>query len=157
MPSLADVLGAVETLPFGAMTVPIKPLSLRDFGDLEAWINTTQLPDPLAVVRRHIDAGGVPAEQCKYLYAEALKTASQRRIRLGTPEAQEYLYAFPAMAWMLRRAAARVNPLFTDEDAWTAVNQAASGELARLLEVVQLPMMLMLDTASDPKDGAAGT
>jgi hypothetical protein len=125
------------------------PLTLADLGELQAWLDT-QLPDPLAVVKRHIDSGGVPMEQAKFLYAEALKEASKTRIHLSSPDALVYLNGANGVIEMLYLSIRKGRPDWTRDQARKVFEALTPADIQRIQNITELDQVVPNSEDHDP-------
>lgn len=135
--TLAALSGAPRTVEIAGERYQIYPLTLSDLGELQAWLEG-QLPDPLAIVRRHIDSCGVPMEQAKFLYAEAMREASKTRIHLSSAEAMPHLNSPSGICELLYLAIRKGRPGWTREQARDLVDGMTPAEVSRIQQISEL-------------------
>jgi len=149
MSNLTSLTGSPRTVTLGGEPYQVFPLTLADLGELQAWLDT-QLPDPLAVVKRHIDSGGVPMEQAKFLYAEALKEASKTRIHLSSPDALVYLNGANGVIEMLYLSIRKGRPDWTRDQARKVFEALTPADIQRIQNITELDQVVPNSEDHDP-------
>ena len=147
--SLTTLTGSARTVVLAGEPYQIHPLTLADLGELQAWLDA-QLPDPLALVRRHIDSGNVPMEQAKYLYAEALKEASRTRVHLSSAEAMPYLNGAAGVIELLFLSIRKGKPEWTRLQARTVFESLTPADIQRLQNITELDQVVPEANAGEP-------
>jgi hypothetical protein len=153
MSNLTTLTGSARTVVLAGESYQVYPLTLADLGELQAWLDT-QLPDPLALVRRHIDAANVPMEQAKFLYAEALREASKTRIHLSSPEALPYINGANGVIELLFLAIRKGRPNWSRDQARTVFESLTPADIQRLQSLTELDQVVPEVDAGEAK--AAG-
>jgi hypothetical protein len=154
MSNITSLTGSPRTVSLGGEPYQLFPLAIADLGELQAWLDT-QLPDPLAVVRRHIDGGNVPMEQAKFLYAEALREASKTRLHLSSPESLPYLNSPAGVCQMLLLTIRKGRQNWTLADAQTLCGKLTPADVMRLQSITELDQVIPGDIPH-PNSPAAG-
>jgi hypothetical protein len=156
MSNLTSLTGSPRTVTLGGEPYQVFPLTLADLGELQAWLDT-QLPDPLAVVKRHIDSGGVPMEQAKFLYSQALAEATKTRLHLSSPDSLPYLNSPAGVCQMLLLTVRKGRPGWTLADAQALCGKLTPADIMRLQTITELDKVLPAEgDSSDPNPATVG-
>lgn len=157
MNDLATLTARPGELVAGDEAHPMAPLTLDDWGELQAWVDR-QFPDPFDAVdafltRRAAAGRPVPPAQQQHLLTAAVEASGRPKRLVGTPEADEVLRSAEGMIETIFLGVRRAEPGFT---------RAAARAFYAKLSVVQLHKALMLAHAdlilsAPPDPFATGT
>lgn len=105
----------------------IHPLTIADFGDLQAWLDR-QLPNPLDVIRPHLQ--NYNAAQQQAILRAAVEVASSRRALIGTDEASAFLSSIEGVREMLYLAIRKGRPEVTRAEVAGLASKLSVGDIA---------------------------
>lgn len=159
MNDLASLTGqSVRSLRVDGQAYDLHPLTLDDYGRLQAWVDR-QFPDPFEIVSAQIERGRLvvaddgtesrvpyPLAQQQYLLKLALETSSQGRRLLGTPEADQKVQAVEGIQEMMTLSIRKGRPEFTTADAKALYSKLTVAQIARIFSATNADLVL-----SDPK------
>jgi hypothetical protein len=141
--SPATLSNQPRPLTIDGVTYLVHPLTLDDFGKLQAWVQE-QFPDPLQVAADRLDLFPVPVQ--KHLVAMAIEQASKPRPRLGQPEADALVRSMDGTLELMRIAIAKGDPSFTRDKARALYARMNLAHLSMLYASTGADVVL-----SDPK------
>lgn len=147
MDDIATLTAQPKTIAVDGKDYAVHPLTLGDFGALQAWVDR-QFPDPIQAARRAIGAGGLNMAQQQCFIKESLLLASRPRHLLGTPVADELIRSVEGMKYTLYLSIRKGDPSFTEEDAEALFAKMDFLDLAGFGQSSNLDMVV-----GDPKDG----
>ncbi len=145
----ATLSGSARPLSVAGTTYHVHPLTLGDYGKLQAWLET-QIPDPVAVAVRNCTAD-VPISLQKHMISEALAIASKPRLKLGTPEADAIINSFGGVCEVLILSIQKGDPTFSREDAERLFNSMTAADLSRAFTYSAVDMVMSGEGGTDPK------
>lgn len=151
MNDLKTVNGRPTPLAVGADTYDVYPLTLADWGDLQAWVET-QLPDPFAIAREQMTSGAWSQKQQEFLLRVAAEIASKPKPRLGSPEADAIVNTPAGQAEILYLSIRRGRPGFSRADATDLYARMMDADLLAASIATTAGMVV-----GDPKGSATGT
>lgn len=148
---IATLTATPRTVKLAGRNYSVRPLTLGDYGKLQAWLES-QMPDTLGLVLSHC-RDGVPVPLQKHMISEALQQASRPRIKLGSPEADAMLATMDGAKQMIRLGISRCDPTFDDAAAQALFEQASAEELAAAIQVMtaDLAFSAGVDEDGNPK------
>jgi len=162
MNDIASLTGQPTVLRLGDAEYSVYPLTVADFGKLQAWVDR-QFPDPFDVIDRRISLGklvvnadGAEARvpyamgEKQHLYKLANDQAVAGRRLIGTPEADELLRSVPGLVEQLYLSISKGDPSVTRETCQEIVDNITAVQ-ARRVETATTADMVMSGEA--PKGG----
>lgn len=145
MNDIGTLTGQPQPITVDGETYMVHPLTVDDWGALQAWVDR-QFPNPLDAVRDALAKGGFKPAQEQFMIKEALALASKPKAKLGSIEADELLVSAEGSAQVLYLTIRKGRPDFTEKDAAALAEKLAAAEIARLAQASTLDMVV-----SDPK------
>jgi hypothetical protein len=145
MNDLTTLTARPRPMVVGGVTYMIHPLTLSDYGDLQAWVDR-QYPDPLEIVSRAIEKGSYNITQQQFMIRTAIEQATRARNLIGTPEVDELLLSMEGYKAILVLSIKKGDPNFTEADAEKLFKSMTSADVAGMLAATTLDMVI-----SDPK------
>jgi hypothetical protein len=142
---LASMTARPRSLVVDGRTYMVHPLTLDDFGELQAWVDA-QFPDPIALVNDAVKAGSYNMVQQQFLYKTALEIGSRGKRPIGTPDADDLVRSVAGTKEVLFKAIKKGDPSFDREQADRLFERLTIGDIARIFEATEADKLL-----SDPK------
>lgn len=131
-------------------TYYIHPLTIDDFGALQAWVDA-QFPDPFQVVDEAIKRGNYSLPQQQYLMKLAMDAATgQSKHPIGTPEADALLGGLEGFKQLLTISIRKGKPDFSNEEARNLYMHLSLGELQAVLTATEVGALM-----ADPKPSSS--
>jgi hypothetical protein len=129
--SVDQLTAQPRTIELGGRTLKISPLTIDDFGALQAWIYS-QLPDPITSARRM--AEGLPPTALGELFREAAREERASRLahRIGTAGAGEMLQGLLGVVELLYLTARRHHPDLTRDELPALILSAGADGIDRV-------------------------
>ena len=146
MNDLSTLTMQPKTLTVDGREYKVHPLTLGDFGALQAWVDS-QIPDPCLAAKKAINSGGLNMAQQQCFIREALQLASRRHL-IGTPEADALIRSVEGMKYTLYLSIRKGDPAFTEKDAEAMFAKMDFMDMASFGQASTLDMVV-----GDPKEG----
>ncbi len=170
MNDIASLTAQPTMLRLGGAVYAVHPLTVADFGKLQAWIDR-QTPDPFDVVDRRISLGklvvgpdgaesrvpyAMGEKQHFYKLAADLSVAGRKLI--GTPEADELLRSVPGMVEQLYLSISKGDPSVTREKCQEIVDNISAVQVQRLGAATNADLVMSGEAPKGgPGEPTAGT
>lgn len=148
MHDVASLTGQPRKLTVAGRDYLLHPLTIADFGELQAWVDA-QFPDPFEVVQAAIAKGAFNYVQQQFLLEKALAASTQGKRLIGTPEADRLLLSMEGVKRILVISIRKGDPGFTEEAARDLYLHMGIADLAAMQQITTVAMV-----ASDPKGGS---
>ncbi len=147
MDDLSTLTGQPQTLKVAGKEYKVYPLTLADFGKLQAWVDA-QSPNPLAEVKRAIALGDFPFAQQKYMLELAMEKATKVKPKIGQPEADELLVTMEGYKQIILLSIRKGNPSFSEAEAQELFEKMSVADIAQLQSATNMDMVV----SPNPKD-----
>jgi hypothetical protein len=152
--SLASLTAQPKPLVVGDKTYQMHPLTIDDFGKLQAWCDS-QYKDPMDVVATKLGTGQFTKRQEEYLMRVAVETARKPKPKLGEPEVDALLNSLEGFQQIAYLSIRKGLPDFTLADAKAMIDQMGNEKLSTMMLATNADMILSGEDPDDPK--AVGT
>jgi hypothetical protein len=156
--SLASLTAQPKPLVVGDKTYQMHPLTIDDFGALQAWCDS-QYKDPLEAIAPQLGSGKFTKRQEEFLMRVAVETAHKPKPRLGEPEVDALLNSLEGFQQVAYLSIRKGLPTFTQDDARELIKAMGNQSLARMMMDTNADMILGSAPANgdgDPKATMAG-
>jgi len=153
MNDLGSLTAQPTRLSLGGEAFDLHPLTIADFGRLQAWVDA-QFPNPFDVVGAQISRGRVvenadgttsrvpfTVEQERYLYRLAGEMAVNTRRLIGTPEGDSVLRSLAGVLEQLYLSISKGDPTFTRERAAALVENLSLVEINRVMSATTVDLV----------------
>jgi hypothetical protein len=148
---LASLTAAPRPLTIGGKTYQVRPLTIDDYGRLQAWLDA-QWPDPFDAVNAEIARREYSPAQQKHLLTSALELATRPKPKIGSDEAEPVVSSAKGVAQILYLAIRRDDPSFTVADAEAILPAMTPADFAKIFRASEAEHVL-----GDPDPKATGT
>lgn len=148
MDDLATLTGQPQTLKVAGKEYKVYPLTLADFGKLQAWVDD-QFPNPFAEVKKAIALGDFTFAQQKFMLELAMEKATKAKVKIGQPEADELLATMEGYRQVLVLSIRKGNPAFSDAEAQELFEEMSFVDIMQLQQATNLDMVVSPDPKAD--------
>lgn len=146
MNDLKTLTAAPSPVTIDGETYMVHPLTVKDWGDLQSWLDA-QRKNPFEAVKEAIALGGFTFEQQKHMLNQALVEATKPKCKIGSIEADELLTSMEGYAQVLYLSVRKGRPGFTEADSLELAAKLAAVDMTQVGHVTTMNMMVQ-----DPKD-----
>lgn len=148
MDDLSTLTGQPQILRVAGKEYKVYPLTLADFGKLQAWIDD-QFPNPFAEVKKAIALGDFTFAQQKFMLELAMEKATKAKVKIGQPEADELLMTMEGYKQVILLSIRKGNPSFSDADAQELFEKMSFVDITQLQQATNLDMVVSPNPKAD--------
>jgi hypothetical protein len=117
------------------------PLTLGDFGQLQAWCDARQ-PSPYASVSRQLGNGLFNRAQEQELLKSAIKLDTAPKPQLGSAECDELVCSLQGMAKLIQISIAKGDPRFTEEEALEVLKRMNPADVLLMKSILDVDFIV---------------
>jgi hypothetical protein len=147
---LATLTAAARPVPIGGKVYLVRPLTIDDYGALQAWLDA-QWPDPFDVVNDQVSRREYSPAQQRHMLSAALELATRPRPKLGSDDAEPLVSSPAGVAQVLYLTIRRDDPTFTLAAATALLKLMTPADFARIFKVSEADRVLPQPQGDDPK------
>lgn len=155
MNDLATLNKKPRPITVDGRTYLLYPLTLGDYGEIQAWIDSQQ-PDPYAAAAAALRSGMFTQAQQQFILRSAAEVAATRRALIGTPEADAIIESPAGVKFWLSASIRKGDPSFSDDDAAALFDRMTLAEIRQVTALTEVEHVLTGEGA-DPKAAAGET